>query len=78
MDLSEFNVNVITGNNRAHQRPYSPEIQKRLLFLVKPQENILPGDPSIGLAFFRVFLLSPGGIAVPVSSPLVFLIEANG
>ena len=29
LDLSEFNVNVMTGNNRAHQRsPYDPGIQK--------------------------------------------------
>ena len=29
LDLSEFNVNVMTGNNGAHQRsPYDPGIQK--------------------------------------------------
>ena len=29
LDLSEFNVNVMTGNNGAHQRsPYDPRIQK--------------------------------------------------
>ena len=27
LDLSEFNVNVMTGNNGAHQRsPYDPEL----------------------------------------------------
>ena len=29
MDLSEFNVNVMTGNNEVYQRsPYDPVIQK--------------------------------------------------
>ena len=29
LDLSEFNVNVMTGNNGTHLRsPYDPEIQK--------------------------------------------------
>ena len=29
LDLSEFNVSVMTGNNGAHQRsPYDPGIQK--------------------------------------------------
>ena len=29
LDLSEFNVNVMTGNNGVHQRsPYNPGIQK--------------------------------------------------
>ena len=29
LDLFEFNVNVMTRNNRAHQRsPYGPGIQK--------------------------------------------------
>ena len=50
---TEFNVNAMTGNNRAHQSPfYSPEIQKRPLFLAKPQEKKLPADPYIGPVFF--------------------------
>ena len=29
LDLSEFNVNVMTGNNKTYQRsPYDPVIQK--------------------------------------------------
>ena len=52
--LSEFNVNAMTGNNRAHRSPsYSPEIQKPPLFLAKPQEKKLPADPYIQY-FFRV------------------------
>ena len=52
-DLSEFNVNAMTGNNRAHRSPnYSPEIQKRPLFLAKPQKKKLPADLYIGPVFF--------------------------
>ena len=52
-DLSEFNANTLTGNNRAHQSPsYSPEIQKRPLVLAKPQEKKLPADLYIGPVFF--------------------------
>ena len=39
MDLSEFNVNVMTRNNGAHQRsPYGPGIQKQPFFLFQTQE----------------------------------------
>ena len=49
----EFNVNAMTGNNRAHRSPsYSPEIQKRPLVLAKPQEKKLPADLYIGPVFF--------------------------
>ena len=35
-DLSEFNVNVMTGNNGAHQRsPHDPGIQKLPFFFVQ-------------------------------------------
>ena len=51
----EFNVNAMTGNNRAHRSPsYGPEIQKQPLFLSKPRETKLPADPYIGPVFFRV------------------------
>ena len=39
MDLSEFNVNVMTRNNGAYQRsPYDPVIQKWPFFFVQTQE----------------------------------------
>ena len=38
-DLSEFKVNVKTGNNGAHQRsPYDPGIQKWPFFFVQTPE----------------------------------------
>ena len=41
LDLSEFNVNVMTGNNGAHQRsPYDPGIQKWPFFFVPTPANI--------------------------------------
>ena len=43
LDLSEFNVNVMTGNNGAHQRtPYDPGIQKWPFFFVQTPEFFLP------------------------------------
>ena len=39
LDLSEFNVNVMTGNNEAYQRsPYDPVIQKWPFFFVQTPE----------------------------------------
>ena len=39
LDLSEFNVNVMTGNNEAYQRsPYYPVIQKGPFFYVQTPE----------------------------------------
>ena len=39
LDLSEFNVNVMTGNNGAHQRsPYDPVIRKWPFFFVQTPE----------------------------------------
>ena len=39
LDLSEFNVNVMTGNNGAHQRsPYDPVIRKLPFFFVQTPE----------------------------------------
>ena len=43
LDLSEFNVNVMTGNNGAHQRsPYDPRIQKQPFFFDQTTEFFLP------------------------------------
>ena len=39
LDLSEFNVNVMTRNNGAHQRsPYGPGTQKYFSFGSRPQK----------------------------------------
>ena len=42
LDLSEFNVNVMTGNNEAYQRsPYDPVIQKLPFFFVQTPDFFL-------------------------------------
>ena len=42
LDISEFNVNVMTRNNGAHQRsPYDQGIQKWPFFLFQTPEKII-------------------------------------